>query len=395
MSVYITWGNDPGTSLIITWQTASNEGTTTLEYRPQGTDAWLTASSTTRKSPGTGYLSEVTLTGLEPGTAYEYRIAGSDKTHITHTAQQGPFDFSFVYFCDTGLIGRPDGLTTGTARVRDAVCNDNPLFVLGGGDYAYGNKDGRYAVMTDAGDEWFRQWQPMLTRFPFLPQYGNHEIFLDERFEEWVPRFAYPKDYRDGRCYGFDVGDVHFSAFFAPESKSMPDDQDLAWLDADLADARSRGVHWLIVYQHAPIYGFGVSHPSTTEMRDLLAPIFDKYAVDLVLTGHDQSYERTFPLRHDGSTPQIISTDIESYTQGEGTIYAKISPAGKKSEIPRDFSRFTVDQQPFMALRDDNHHHYALVHVRASGELEFIGYSLPDTNGDRVILDRFVIRSAS
>jgi hypothetical protein len=39
-------------------------------------------------------------------------------------------------------------------------------------------------------------------------------------------------------------------------------------------------------------------------------------------------------------------------------IYAKVSPAGKRSEIGNRFSTYTVAQQEYMAKRDDAAHHY-------------------------------------
>lgn len=393
--IYLTWGQDPATSLIILWQTKSADNPKKVDYRPAGTDTWQHATGSSTDSPGAGVIHQVYLKGLLPGTVYEYRVSWDDgsmsEAHNTRTAQSGAFDYRFIYFTDTGLIGRPDGFTNGTEQVRGEILHDNPLFLLGGGDYAYGNKDGRFEVMAEAGDEWFRQWQPVLTRFPFYPQYGNHEIFLKETFEDWGPRFAYPKDHEDGRYYSFDVGDVHYTAIFAPESKTMPTPEQLAWLDADLAAARARGTRWLITFQHAPIYGCGISHAATPEMRALFVPIYEKHAVDLVITGHDQSYERTFPLHHDGETPNIMSSSMDTYRQGEGVIYTKVSPSGKRSEISRDFSKFTIDQQPFMAVRDDTAHHYAYVDVDASGKLEYVAFSVRGDGSPKTMLDHFTI----
>ncbi len=282
-------------------------------------------------------------------------------------------------------------MATGTAQIRDAIRAVDPLFLLGGGDYAYGNKDGRYTVMAEAGDEWFRQWQPVLPYYPFFPQYGNHEIMLVERFEDWGPRFAVPNAQAEGRYYSFDVGDVHYTSVFVPDYRMLPDQAQLEWLDKDLAAARAAGTRWLIVFLHSAIYGCGISHPSKPELTNLLTPYFDKYKVDLVLSGHDQSYERTYALRHEGETPVVTQQSLDTYTQGNGVVYAKISPSGKQSEISKDFSKFTQEQQPFMACRDDTAHHYAVVKVGASGTLSVETYSLPPHGTQSSLLDQFTI----
>jgi hypothetical protein len=115
---------------------------------------------------------------------------------------------------------------------------DEPLFVLGGGDYAYADLDRRFRHLDTAIDTWFRQMEPLLARVPFMAQYGNHEVFLGERFRDWAPRFAHPEGFAGGRSYAFDVADAHFTGLFVPGPSLDPDQ--LAWLDADLAAARSR-----------------------------------------------------------------------------------------------------------------------------------------------------------
>jgi hypothetical protein len=68
------------------------------------------------------------------------------------------------------------------------------------------------------------------------------------------------------------------------------------WLDDALARSRSR---WKIVALHHPVHSSG-RHGATPGSQALLEPILVRHKVDLVLTGHDHHYERTFPL--DGIT---------------------------------------------------------------------------------------------
>jgi hypothetical protein len=388
--VYLGWSDDPASTMTVNWQTDAAVSDPHLEYRPAGTDGWQKSAAHGIPTPGRGFLYRTTLNGLSAATAYEYRV-GTGETYTFQTAPVGSSDYHFVFFCDTGLIGRPDGLATGTAQIRDAMRAIDPLFLLTGGDYAYGNKDGRFTVMAEAGDEWFRQWQPVLPYYPFFPQYGNHEIMLVERFEDWGPRFVVPNPQAEGRYYSFDVGDVHYTSVFVPDYRMLPDPDQLEWLDKDLAAARAAGTRWLVVFLHSAIYGCGISHPSKPQLTNLLVPYFDKHNVDLVISGHDQSYERTFALRHEGESPVVTQSSLDTYIQGNGVIYAKISPSGKQSEISKDFSKFTQEQQPFMARRDDTAHHYAVVNVAANGVLEVEVYNLPPHGTQSSLFDRFSI----
>ena len=69
------------------------------------------------------------------------------------------------------------------------------------------------------------------------------------------------------------------------------------WLRNDLAATAQT---WLLAFWHHPPYTKG-SHNSDTEtelvqMRQNILPILEDYGVDLVLTGHSHSYERSFLL---------------------------------------------------------------------------------------------------
>ncbi|MFH1212787.1 MAG: metallophosphoesterase, partial [Candidatus Neomarinimicrobiota bacterium] len=65
------------------------------------------------------------------------------------------------------------------------------------------------------------------------------------------------------------------------------------WLDSLLARNPNR---WTIVAFHHPLYSMGHIRDDR-QTRDAFLPIFDKYQVDLVLSGHDHVYSRTYPLR--------------------------------------------------------------------------------------------------
>lgn len=395
--IHLSWSREPSTTLTVVWHTARGTGSALAEFREQGSTAWKRVPCTTRASPGRGMLHEATAENLLPGTAYEYRVSGDagaepamSRTLKTRTAPpRGPADFRFAFVCDTGVIGRPDGNTTGTQQVIKELVDEDPLFVLGGGDYAYAQKDARYARVGDAIDAWFEQMEELVSRCPLMAQYGNHEVFLKERFRDWAPRFAHPEGSGDGKCYSFDVGDVHFAALFAPGPVLAP--EHLLWLHCDLADARMRGLRWLVVFQHEPVYGHGASHPADPGLRRVIAPVLERHRVDLHLSGHDQNYERTYPLLGVPSAPRAASTAPNRYEAGLGVIYAKVSPGGKMSEKRDDFSRFAAEPPPVVAVRDDSLHHYALVSVRRQGELELTTYGLAGDGSPRRVLDSFRI----
>jgi predicted phosphodiesterase len=81
--------------------------------------------------------------------------------------------------------------------------------------------------------------------------------------------------------------------FFALDSNYM-DKPQVAWLEKELA---SSGSDWKVVFFHHPLYSSGDTHGSDVQLREQIEPLFLKYGVDLVLSGHDHFYERLKPQR--------------------------------------------------------------------------------------------------
>jgi len=81
--------------------------------------------------------------------------------------------------------------------------------------------------------------------------------------------------------------------FFALDSNYMSPEQ-LTWLQKELA---ASGSDWKIAFFHHPLYSSGGRHGSDTALRDQLEPLFLKYSVDVVLSGHDHFYERIKPQK--------------------------------------------------------------------------------------------------
>jgi len=262
-----------------------------------------------------------------------------------------------IFFSDTGLIGRRDGNADGTEAIFGEILRRKPDFLLGGGDYAYANKDDRFAEVSLAVDEWFRQAEPLLSRFPFFAQYGNHEIVLEERYEDWAPRFDHPAGFDDQKCYSFDIGPAHFAAFFT--GRPRPKEHHLEWLEADLQAARAAGAVWLIVFTHEPVFGHGYRHPSSFMVTSTLGALCERLKVDLVLSAHDQNYERSYPLQGVPHATRAAEVGEGPYRQGSWPVFAKVSPAGKRSEIGHRFSPFMCPKHEYIAARNDERHHFA------------------------------------
>ena len=116
----------------------------------------------------------------------------------------------------------------------------------------------------------------------FYATLGNHD--------EPAQRFYELFNMNGKEYYRFTKGNV---AFYSLNSNYM-DKKQLQWLESELAKDTSE---WKICFFHHPPYSSGGKHGSDKQLREVVEPIFVKYGVNLVLTGHDHFYERIKPQK--------------------------------------------------------------------------------------------------
>jgi hypothetical protein len=110
---------------------------------------------------------------------------------------------------------------------------------------------------------------------------GNHDD----------PNQRYYKPFHlDGNRYRtFKKGNARF---FVIDSNYL-DPAQLQWLEKELSQS---GSDWKIAYFHHPLYTTARRGPEV-EVRAVLEPLFVKYGVDAVFTGHEHIYERLQPQK--------------------------------------------------------------------------------------------------
>jgi predicted MPP superfamily phosphohydrolase len=115
----------------------------------------------------------------------------------------------------------------------------------------------------------------------FYASLGNHDDPNDERLYK-------PFNMGGERYYAFRKNDV---AFFALDSNYM-DPKQLQWVEDSLRNSQGK---WKICFFHHPLYNDGRSHGPDTDLRTQLLPLFQRYGVNAVFSGHEHVYERMKP----------------------------------------------------------------------------------------------------
>jgi hypothetical protein len=185
----------------------------------------------------------------------------------------------------------------------------------------------KFAVLGDFGTGGGEQYQTAAQmarsreRFPYeLVITVGDNIYGSERPQDFDKKFAIPykplidagvkfyaslgnHDSREQTTYDlFNMGGKQYYGFkpgkqnvrFIALDSSYLEPQQIAWLQKELEGSRE---DWKIPYFHHPPYSSGSRHGSDPQMRDALEPLFLKYNVSVVFTGHDHIYERVKPQK--------------------------------------------------------------------------------------------------
>jgi hypothetical protein len=172
----------------------------------------------------------------------------------------------------------------------------------------------------------FDVYRDVLRAIPYFPIPGNHE-YETPQAEPYVSVHAVPTENvpaaDHGRYYSFDWGNAHFICLDSnkPLERAVAGDGEmLRWLERDLRATRQ---FWRIAAVHHPPYAAGPnqSDPVSGFVRGRIVPLLEKYGVQLVLSGHEHSYQRTVPLRGGAALPENSGTIYMTLGGGGGALY--------------------------------------------------------------------------
>jgi 3',5'-cyclic AMP phosphodiesterase CpdA len=146
------------------------------------------------------------------------------------------------------------------------------------GDNMYGSQRPQ-----DFVDKFERPYKALLDAgVHFFAALGNHDNQSN--------RFYQPFNMGGERYYTYVKGNVRFFVL----DTDLLDPKQVAWIETALRDSRDE---WKICYFHHPLYSDGRTHGSQVDLRVVLEPLFVKYGVNVVFSGHDHVYERINPQK--------------------------------------------------------------------------------------------------
>ena len=272
-----------------------------------------------------------TLEGLEPGTTclYRIRVGGEvvSEGHAFRTAPAAPdAPFRFVSLGDSGAGSQAQ---VDIGALFGALAPD---LVIHTGDAVY-----EWGAASELDGGYFLPYRDLIDDIPFYVALGNHDTYWDDGLS-LLGSLYLPVNDADltERFYSFDIGEAHFIALDTNGDITPPSVQ-LDWLAADLAahaDAR-----WRFVFFHHPAYSAGRTEVDP-DLRQHLVPVLEQHGVDLVFSGHDHIYHRSYPMAGDAAVDAAQDPD---YVDPGGAVYIVNGGGGKSLHVatPQPFTAFT------------------------------------------------------
>lgn len=329
---FISLGEDPGSSMSFTWHTEEQVKVTMVECVRQDDPLGFNGKQVVRskgisdareiidldKPEGIRHkvmIHKATVNQLYPDTRYQYRVGDgknwSEGSFTTAPGSGNEGDLKFLFVADTQESTRGN-YQSNSKIILEKAFEKNPdiRFIVQGGDFVNRGMNGQeWSWAFEAGEKYFRN-------MPLAAVVGNHETggitatAPQQRNLAYLSYFNNPPNhtslYAEGSAYSFDYGSVHLLCL---DMQNLDDAMDIYsktgekkylqaaidWITKDLDKATAQK-RWKVIVMHQPIYG---ANRDEKEFREVLAPLFDKGKADVVITGHDHYYFRSFPMRYD------------------------------------------------------------------------------------------------
>jgi hypothetical protein len=290
------------------------------------------------------------ITGLAANTEYVYRVGNDDGWSDAYGFKTQNFSGSFSFLAagdpQMGYTAISNDLAGWTNTLQKSHANfPDAGFILSLGDNInhLGNESEYEAFF---GPE-------TLKSLTLATVYGNHDAGINFSQHFNPPNVS---DYGITPDSGSASGDYWYiynnTLFMSLNSMNMSTAEHQQFMIE--AIAQNPSVKWKIVVMHFPLFSAVTLNGSHDDLRAALAPIFSSLGIDVVLSGHDHAYTRTYmiggPSDPTGQIPNIpeegVPSEITAPLKGE-VLYVSLNSSSGSLCIP-----VTNDVLPFVAVKN-------------------------------------------
>ena len=275
----------------------------------------------------------------------------------------------------------------------DYYCNDetedtieniisvNPELIITTGDHV---RDAKSAKC------WIKMSDPIKDKMKIA--IGNHDAEFAKIYKQIIKNHHLESPY-----YSYDFKNIHFISL-STEHPYEEGSKQYKFIKSDLKKSSTNSsIDWIIVHQHKPLYSTNADMEESERIKDTFLPLFERYGVDFVISGHNQYYERSYPMSYNKvvgietkdqeSMPERTEEDDDDdskyiFENTDGIIYLTVGTAGDELQQVKEKEDYYIIQKEkygFLNLKLENNGKTII------GEFH--------TNNDK-ILDKFKVKKS-
>ncbi|MCP4604202.1 MAG: metallophosphoesterase family protein [Proteobacteria bacterium] len=244
-------------------------------------------------------IHEIKLTGLSPERHYQYAVR-SYLEQETVTITGGSFqtaprvDEPFLVAVYGDSRSYPKNHEPVVTNILESIAkNPTRAIVLHTGDIvSLGSRHSRW------GHQFFTPTRDLIRNTPLYPCLGNHESSSPENKSTPQPYykfFSLPAEESASTTeawYSFEFGCTHITVLDTCQDFHK-DSAQYRWIKRDLESEKAKSAAWRFVLFHHPPFSSG-RHGGDPNVQQHLVPLFESLGVDMVLSGHEHLYERSY-----------------------------------------------------------------------------------------------------
>ena len=184
---------------------------------------------------------------------------------------------------------------------------------------------------------------------------GNHDRDSSKIYKQITRNHNLTSPY-----YSHDFKNIHFISL-STEHPFEEGTKQYEFIKSDLEKTSTNSsIDWIIVHNHKALYSTRNDMEVAEELRNTYHPLFEKYNVDLVISSHNQYYERTYPLLYnheDNQEPIIIDNSESNYSNTGKIIFLTVGTGGDELQdiiYKEDYYIIQKEKYGFLNLKLEN-----------------------------------------
>ena len=193
---------------------------------------------------------------------------------------------------------------------------------------------------------------------------GNHDAEFSKIYKQIIKNHNVKSPY-----YSYNFKNIHFISL-STEHPYEEGSKQYKFIKSDLKKSSTNSsIDWIMVHQHKPLYSTNADIEESERIKNTFLPLFEKYNVDLVISGHNQYYERTYPMssnkvikfetQDQESLSELTEDDVSNsiYENTNGIIYLTVGTAGDELQQINEKEDYYIIQKErygFLNLKLEN-----------------------------------------